>query len=592
MSETTVQPVAARFVGQSIARKEDRRLLTGHGQYVDDVAVPGLLHGAFLRSEVARGTIAGIDTSAAEALPGVIAVFTWSDFDGRFGEAWHAMLGEEMVVPPPLAIGDVRHVGDPVAFVVAESRYVAEDACDLIGVDYEPSPQPSTTRRQRRKASRWSTPRGAWSRTRWWACRSWRCPPTSTGVRGRRARQRVHDRAEPLPCGPDGDAGHRRRRGTPGRDELDVDLLDAERPRDPELLRPLSGDRRGQHPGDGTRRRRRVSARRCSSSARSARSCSPPGCSGRPVKWIEDRRENLIAAPHSRNELGHVRIAIDDDRHDPGHDRRSRRRRRRLRRVPGGHGPDAPPGAVPGPAAWASPWRWCGPTPWARARTGARGCSRPPRGRWPSTRRRGRDGDGSRRAATTEPAHGRRPAIHVAFGQGLRGDHARSRRSSRPWRCSTTTRSAREQARARAEGRYLGVGISVYVEPTSMGSPTLYTEAATVRVEASGKVVAYLGTTSHGQSIETTMAQIVADTLGVAMTTSPSCRPTRSRHRTGPGPEGAGQRSSPEARPGEASEAVRGKVLAIAAHAHGGQPRRPRDQRRVGRPSAGPRRGP
>src|SRR5689334_10512496 len=86
MSETTVQPVAARFVGQSIARKEDRRLVTGHGQYVDDLAIPGLLHGAFLRSEVAKGAITSIDTGAAAALPGVEAVFTWADFNGRFGE--------------------------------------------------------------------------------------------------------------------------------------------------------------------------------------------------------------------------------------------------------------------------------------------------------------------------------------------------------------------------------------------------------------------------------------------------------------------------------------------------------------------------
>src|ERR1700682_6373124 len=86
MSETTVQPVAARFVGQSIARKEDPRLVTGHGQYVDDVAVPGLLHGAFLRSEVAKGTITSIDTAGAAALPGVVVVYTWSDFDGHFGE--------------------------------------------------------------------------------------------------------------------------------------------------------------------------------------------------------------------------------------------------------------------------------------------------------------------------------------------------------------------------------------------------------------------------------------------------------------------------------------------------------------------------
>src|SRR4029450_10946139 len=64
---------------------------------------------------------------------------TWHDFDGRFGEAWHAMLGEELQVPPPLAVTDVRHVGEPIALVVAESRYVAEDACELIDVDLDAS---------------------------------------------------------------------------------------------------------------------------------------------------------------------------------------------------------------------------------------------------------------------------------------------------------------------------------------------------------------------------------------------------------------------------------------------------------------------
>jgi carbon-monoxide dehydrogenase large subunit len=144
-STTTPAPAgtrttAARFIGQSITRKEDKRLVTGHGQYVDDVVLPAMLHGAFLRSEVARATVSRVDTSAAEALPGVVAVFTWQDFDGSFGEAWHAMLSEAMVVPAPLAIGDVRYVGDLVAFVVAESRYVAEDACELIEVDYDLQP--------------------------------------------------------------------------------------------------------------------------------------------------------------------------------------------------------------------------------------------------------------------------------------------------------------------------------------------------------------------------------------------------------------------------------------------------------------------
>ena len=136
----TNPPVAARFLGQSVPRKEDHRLLTGNGQYVDDVTVPGVLHAAFLRSDLARADITHLDVSAARQLPGVVAVFTHADFDGRYGEAYHEMMGEQLVVPPPLAVGDVRYVGDPIALVVAESRYLAEDACELIEVDFEPRP--------------------------------------------------------------------------------------------------------------------------------------------------------------------------------------------------------------------------------------------------------------------------------------------------------------------------------------------------------------------------------------------------------------------------------------------------------------------
>ena len=121
-------------------RKEDQRLLTGHGQYVDDVALPGMLHAAFLRSDVAKATITRLDVDrGTRRCRASSPCFTWQDFDGQFGEAWHAMLGEELQVPPPLAITDVRHVGDPIALVVAESRYLAEDACELIEVEFESS---------------------------------------------------------------------------------------------------------------------------------------------------------------------------------------------------------------------------------------------------------------------------------------------------------------------------------------------------------------------------------------------------------------------------------------------------------------------
>src|SRR5215467_6757573 len=138
MTTTPAPPVAARYLGQSVTRKEDQRLLTGHGLYVDDVKVSGTLHAAFLRSDLARATISRVDTSGAEEMPGVVAVYTWEDFNGITGPGYHAMMSEELLVPPPLAITDVRYVGDPVALVVAETRYVAEDACELIEVDYDP----------------------------------------------------------------------------------------------------------------------------------------------------------------------------------------------------------------------------------------------------------------------------------------------------------------------------------------------------------------------------------------------------------------------------------------------------------------------
>ena len=87
LKATTSAPRGARFVGQSVTRKEDTRLLTGHGLYVDDVAMPGMLHAAFLRSEVAKANITHLDVTSARQLPGVVAIFTWEDFDGQFGEA-------------------------------------------------------------------------------------------------------------------------------------------------------------------------------------------------------------------------------------------------------------------------------------------------------------------------------------------------------------------------------------------------------------------------------------------------------------------------------------------------------------------------
>src|SRR5215212_6497817 len=136
------QAVATRYAGARVARVEDSRLLTGHGTFVDDVSRPGMLHACFVRSPFAKARINRIDTAAALALAGVQAVFRAEDLNPEVREAWHAVAGKDIADTPrpPLAEGEAKFVGDPVALVIAESRYVAEDAVELVDVDYDPLP--------------------------------------------------------------------------------------------------------------------------------------------------------------------------------------------------------------------------------------------------------------------------------------------------------------------------------------------------------------------------------------------------------------------------------------------------------------------
>ncbi len=139
--------MTTRNFGAPITRNEDARLLSGQALFVDDVELPGMLHAAFLRSNVAHARIRSIDVAAARARPGVIAVYTAADL----GAYWAP--GPLLVPPPPiagitfnqrtqvpLAKDKVRHVGEPLAVVLADSRYVAEDALADIGVEFGPLP--------------------------------------------------------------------------------------------------------------------------------------------------------------------------------------------------------------------------------------------------------------------------------------------------------------------------------------------------------------------------------------------------------------------------------------------------------------------
>ncbi len=128
--------IAARWVGQRVLRSEDKRMITGHGQYVDDQQKPGMVHATFVRSTVARGRILHLDVSEARHAPGVIAVFTAAELNSR--ARIPPGRGADQTPRRVLAEGDVRYVGEPLVMVLAESRYLAEDAADLVSVDIEP----------------------------------------------------------------------------------------------------------------------------------------------------------------------------------------------------------------------------------------------------------------------------------------------------------------------------------------------------------------------------------------------------------------------------------------------------------------------
>src|SRR6266849_11029071 len=134
----------ATMLGSPIKRREDPRLITGQATYVDDIKLVGMLYMAVLRSPYGHARINSINTEAARKHPGVVAVYTAEDLKGAVGNIAVAVplgkIAEGMGIHGPLAEGKVRFYGDPVAVVIADDRYTARDARDLIEVDYEPLP--------------------------------------------------------------------------------------------------------------------------------------------------------------------------------------------------------------------------------------------------------------------------------------------------------------------------------------------------------------------------------------------------------------------------------------------------------------------
>src|SRR6202162_2393009 len=146
----------ARLLGASIKRREDPRFMTGKGHYVDDLKLPGMTYAAFVRSPHAHAKIGKIDTAKALKYPGVVAVFTGKDMTGvnslpcgwdlRKDKNVPGVVQDLAMVPHmPLSSDVARHVGDPIAVVIADTQNAALDAAELVAVQWEPLPSVTKT---------------------------------------------------------------------------------------------------------------------------------------------------------------------------------------------------------------------------------------------------------------------------------------------------------------------------------------------------------------------------------------------------------------------------------------------------------------
>ncbi|HZU91733.1 MAG TPA: xanthine dehydrogenase family protein molybdopterin-binding subunit, partial [Stellaceae bacterium] len=144
--------IGAPYVGRSLLRREDRRLLTGAGQFVADLVLPRMLHAVFVRSPLAHARIRSVDLARAAAMPGVACALGGADLlpllppvpDAQISlpSKWRASIQHSILNPrePVLAHDKTRHVGEALAVVVAETREEAEDAAELVAIDFEPLP--------------------------------------------------------------------------------------------------------------------------------------------------------------------------------------------------------------------------------------------------------------------------------------------------------------------------------------------------------------------------------------------------------------------------------------------------------------------
>jgi aerobic carbon-monoxide dehydrogenase large subunit len=510
-----------RYVGSRVPRVEDMRILTGRGRYVDDLHLPGMAHAAFVRSPFPHARITSIDVSAAREAPGVFAVYTGTEMQAEASAFKVAMAGAARVPDMyPLPLDKVRLVGDLVVMVVARDRYEAEDACELVQVDYDPLPPVASMDQALDPSSApiWEELGDniiAHPETAFFGDVDAAFAEADQVFEMTLHQHRIANvPMETRGAVADFDAGtgdlnfHSATQGGNGLRMLMADTLHFPM----EKIRVLTGDVGGSFGLKSGISREDL----CIAVASRALQ--------RPVKWIEDRNEHLLASGHAREERITVQTAVKDDGTILGI-------KADMVMDHGAYFSTPFPGAafselikvlLPGPYKVKGYSFDCTVVSTNKAEYCAY------RGPWEmETFVRERMLDVIAHEMDIDPAELRRrnlvngdPDERIVTGLGVTG--VSSRQSlDRALELIDYEGFRKEQVAARQDGRYLGIGFATFIEaapgPPEMriGGGLFGGDTAKVKLESDGHLTVYTAQGPHGQSHETTLAQIAADEFGV-----------------------------------------------------------------------------
>jgi carbon-monoxide dehydrogenase large subunit len=544
------------ILGHAVRRREDPRLITGTGRYVDDIQPEKCLHVAFVRSTLAHAELRSIDVEAATAAPGVVAVLTAADL-GLPARVGFAMVPAALA-RPPLAVGHVRFVGEPVALVVAESPGEAVDAAQLVGLDLEPLEVVVDADAARHAGSALLFPAHGSNVANHIAPRvdGDVLAGADVTIRGRFVNQRL----APVPMEPEAilvvpEAGRLLVWATSQtpfglRAELASSLGMA-----PAEIRVVVGDMGG---GFGAKAGARSELIVVAAAARKL---------GRPVKWIETRSENMVGMTHGRGQVQQVELGATRDGRLVG---------LRARVV-------ADIGAYPGIAmilpfltgqmssgVYAIPAidyeAHCVVT--NTTPLGAyRGAGRPEAAAMIE-----RAMDMLAVELGIDPADLRRRNLiaadtfpHTTAGGATYDSGEYERALDKLLEISAYRELRADQARRRKGGDrvQLGIGLSVYVEVTAAG---IGPEWGAVRIEMDGTATVRCGTTSFGQGHETSLAQIAAEQLGLPLDAVLVIQSDTDAVERGRGTVGSRSMQHGGSAVHQAARAVRDKARDLASH--------------------------